>query len=542
MYATKISDDDSNRPIKKMRTDTHGDIYPSFQKQRLNIRPGSVVVFVCDPVDKADDAIKHAVQVPGIQAATTGSEDGWVAILIDPETRFRKYSDCFDGPDWKMTKLASEDKTNMVTLSFIERGVCLSSQKHGLRIISDKMMRRINPTEEERTNLPVIASLLGAHGRKIISFRDKEVFILFTYNYLKMLGYYAEEAKDPGRVMGSMPTKPGKIFLMEYKDLFGKATLEDGRIIANPLNYRPSGDVALVVDIDHVMQALGKCTSPKARALADLMARFFSACLAEAAEKMVADMGPEEFEKTVAEPADNALSRSLMENMELKVALAEERTRSTVAIAKAEMKTLLATTEADKKVAVAAAEAKEKVAVAREEVAEAKEKVAVEKHASLLLKMTNKPIVTYHQPDEYVHPRIGCAGLFYKTSPLDKPVMKMRYTEQRDITQRRTLRQSVMTLKSMNRYREKMVAALYGGINVIRTRTLMDKVFPEGNNAPASEVDAVALIEKEFMPSVASSFAAGVVFKDTGKTVCFANDVIIDSLPDADYCRSLLEE
>ena len=52
------------------------------------------------------------------------------------------------------------------------------------------------------------------------------------------------------------------------------------------------------------------------------MACFFSACLEDAAEKM----GEDQFLKTVAEPADNALSKALkLETMELKLTWAEER-------------------------------------------------------------------------------------------------------------------------------------------------------------------------------------------------------------------------
>lgn len=33
-------------------------------------------------------------------SAIKGSEDGTVSILVDPEAKFRKYTTCFDGPDW----------------------------------------------------------------------------------------------------------------------------------------------------------------------------------------------------------------------------------------------------------------------------------------------------------------------------------------------------------------------------------------------------------------------------------------------------------
>jgi hypothetical protein len=325
-------------------------------KRQLNLRPGAVVAFECVPADKTDEAIERALQVPGVKAATNGDDSGIVLILIDPEARFRKYSDCFDGPDWKLIKrvkssgeifeigrataalqeinllpqkhgsdeLTKQAKSSgamgtnspSIGTNFSSIGkLCLSPQKSTAGTLWNELLIRIGLTGGERATLPFIEALLGAHGRNFITRGNrskknkKDLFVCLSYDQLLDLEYYERSNPNARRTMEAMPTKPGKMFLMSYADAFGKTTLEDGvaGIILNPLKIRPSGDVVMMVEFDHFPEALANCTSQLAKDFRSVMCRMANEVIKISAENMVAELGPQGFVETIAEPAEVAL-------------------------------------------------------------------------------------------------------------------------------------------------------------------------------------------------------------------------------------------
>ena len=90
---------------------------------------------------------------------------------------------------------------------------------------------------------------------------------------------------------------------------------------------------------------------------------------------------------------------------------------------------------------------------------------------------------------------------------------------------------------------ETTAAIFYGGINVIRTRTLFNKVFPTKRLVLRNKKELLTKIQNEFVPLISSSFAVGMLFDGKKKNkIVFANDHIINSLPDSEYCRSLLKK
>ena len=141
----------------------------------------------------------------------------------------------------------------------------------------------------------------------------------------------------------------------------------------------------------------------------------------------------------------------------------------------------------------------------------------------------NKPICS--------HARIGCVEIYHVKIANLKLKVRMRYTEQN----RQTLPQSVAKLKSKAKHFETTTAIFYGGINVISSRTLFDKLFSTKRVVLRNKKELLAKIQNEFAPLVSSSFAVGMLYDGKKKNISFVNDVIIDSLSDANakYCRSL---
>jgi hypothetical protein len=175
---------DSEQTTKKRRIETAGASEIPPPKQRLNLKPGAVVDFECTPSHKTAEAIRHAVQLPGVKNATDGCKDGLVAILIDPEARFKKYSDCFDGQDWKMYKLPKSSGVTfaMSTSPAALPETCSIPQKHGSDELWVNRLKGIVLTDDERANLPVIGFLLGTHGRNMIAHGErpqKDTFMCF---------------------------------------------------------------------------------------------------------------------------------------------------------------------------------------------------------------------------------------------------------------------------------------------------------------------------------------------------------------------------
>ena len=136
----------------------------------------------------------------------------------------------------------------------------------------------------------------------------------------------------------------------------------------------------------------------------------------------------------------------------------------------------------------------------------------------------------------------------------------MRFTEQRDTTKRRTLRQSAMALPK--NHGELTLAVLYGGTNVIQTRTVLEGIFKghyNGCKSDSSHVSIVVksldlarkLIKERFMRAVCDSFALGMlhfkgetIYEGGRCSVGFVNDVIMASLPEEDgrFCKELIDQ
>ena len=466
--------------------------------------------------------------------------------MIDPDKYFKKHTTCFDGYDWVMQRIRSSD------LQFSAS----SLKKTQLSIIPESLLEELELTDEEKSNVPALNWLYGTHGKNVINFGESDqVYILFTYDSLKLLGYYSEESKHPQRTMDAFPIKADKIYLADYKDVFGKGFLKNGGRVCNPLNYRPSGDKVLVVEETHVTTALGRCTSPKAKALVSLMSRFFNVLLKINARRKVAEIGAEAFKERVSGPADHDLMMDMLKmkdkiiNLQFKamgaeneIAIAkketaEARTETVKAIAQAkiaEARTEMTEAIAQRKVAEARTEtaiAQKETAIAQKETAIAQKEMAEERFSHLKHKIFNKPIRPHFNTDE--HPRIGCVGIFCTS----ENYLRMRFTED-TTTKRPTLKQSAERLKGGEG--ETMIAGLYGGINVFRVQTVMDQVFGHKKN---EFNDIVTQFKKKFFPALESSFAIGF-FCDGGCKriwIRFYNDIVVNSLPDEDreFCEAV---
>ena len=433
--------------------------------EQNHVSDKSLISFQCIPANKTDEAIEYIKLVPEVVEVVKGTKEDQILILTK-SSNFSK----FDGLDWKMIQQPLEvTKFNIPS--------CLDIYEKNL-----KDMKLLN--DSEKADLKLIKKLVS--NERLSEYQEGMlVFVVLTYDYLKFLGYYNRCELDPKTSLGSIVTLPERITLMDYEDLFGKTRTSDGNIIVNPLNCHPSGDVALLVEVDYITYALGCCTSLKARSVINLMSRFFNSFLRYNA--MI--------------NYQNMMKKIIMDKNEYKQALLAERAL---------------VTHTERQIVEANAKLEEEMKV-------------------------NKPICA----QDFKHARIGCVEIYHYHKGPSRLGVRMRYTEQRDINvnNRRTLRQSVAKLKSMVKPFETTAAIFYGGINVIRTRTLFNKVFPTKRLVLRNKKELLTKIQNEFVPLISSSFAVGMLFDGKKKNkIVFANDHIINSLPDAEYCRSLLKK
>lgn len=536
------SDSEDGTIIKKPR------MTDAPQKTKFSLKPGAVVALECVPADKLGEAIKHASTVPGIKASTHGSEDGIMMIMVDPGARFQKRTNCLDGDGWEMVKLASGDNPGITPFPAALLAKESPTKMSITGALWDKMLTRMDLTEDEKSNLPMFGSLLGAHGRNLIAQGrrpEKEVFLVLSYDHLVLLEYYGQNNRNPTRTMEALPTKANKMFLMNYTDIFGKTSLEDGSIILNPLNFRPSGDVVMVVNIDYIPDVLAHCTSPKAKAFRGLLCRSFTEAVREAAEKLVTELGPKEFEKTVAKPADAAMMTSFSDLRGLLLAKEDTISKMTVEALESDIRRRLVELDVKKKdVEIASIGRQKQLAILAAESAAATH----EDHLTI-----NKPIIGGH-----THERMGCVVL-KETEPSEKE--KLAYARKHDReadtdqtkfmvckytsgggSRKLSLSESYSQVSTRNgKYEEgPVVLALLGGIGVYHGKRIFRKAFEYFGNLEDTrrstqlfycdrgddEDAAVEVISREFR----ESFAVGVY---DGRRI-FTNDKIMASLGDRD--------
>ena len=220
----------------------------------------NVISFQCSPAHKTNEAIEYIKQIPDVVKVAKGVQDDQILILS--KSKFVSFASI----DWKMDKQPLEmTKFNILP------------QQQSPTVIDDEILEDMRLFNDfEKANVQIIKKIVNNSNSNIIC-REKLVFVVLTYDYLKYIGYYNRCEIDPK--FARVPTLPEMITLMDYKDLFGKTQTDDDGVIINPLNYHPSGDVALLVEVNYITYALGGCHSLKARSIINLVSRFLNSFL-----------------------------------------------------------------------------------------------------------------------------------------------------------------------------------------------------------------------------------------------------------------------